>query len=42
VVGPYGAALSLDAAASPRSLTLVSVPALAELGQNYWMLVASE
>jgi hypothetical protein len=41
-LGPYGLALSLDAAASPRSLTLVSVPASDELGQDYWMLVASE
>ena len=40
--GPYSAALSLDGAGSPRSLTFVSVPVAADVGQNYWMLVASE
>ena len=41
-LGPYGTPLTLDAAASPRVLQLVSVPAAAQTGQNYWMLVASE
>jgi hypothetical protein len=41
-IGPYGLPLSLDATGSPRSLTFVSVPVAADVGQNYWMLVASE
>ena len=42
-IGPYSLpAYTLDAAGSPRSYQFISVPAAAETGLNYWMLVASE
>lgn len=41
--GPYPVGTyTLNGAGSPRSLTFIAVPVAAEVGQNYWMLVASE
>ncbi len=43
-IGPYPAPFGtiLDPTASPRLLQFVAVPALTELGQDFWLVVSDE